>query len=368
MLAVVTATLVVFGLAMTYSAATTLPDRAGELTGVEYTFRQLSGAALGGILMLALSRIDYRRWRPLAWPILLLTMVLLVIPLLPFTHAIAPMKNGARRWIEVGPLSFQPSEAARFAVVLWCAMLAAKKGPQVRELRKGVLPFLVVVGVISLLILLEPSLSMAALVALLAGLVLFTAGAKIGHFLLLGSVGLVVFVHQIASSSWRAARWVAFLSPEGDPRGVGFQAYQSLMSVGSGGLHGKGFGKGQFKFGFLPFADSDYIFGAIGEEWGFIGVCLVVLLFGLFCWLGFRIARTAPDALGQYLATGLTASVGVTALLHMAVSLGLMPTTGLTLPFISAGRSSLVISLVSTGVLLSIGRFRGKPVPKNGER
>jgi cell division protein FtsW len=366
LLGVVTIVLLAFGVAATYGAAS-LVTMKGQNVGIGFAARQLSGAAVGGILLLIASRQDYYRWRKLAWPLLLATVGLLLIPLLPFTRSIAPSLNGARRWIDLGPVNFQPSELARLAVVIWCAMLASKKGVQVREFRKGVVPFIVVLSIVSLLILLEPNLSMATLVALLGGLVLFTSGAKIGHFILLGGVGVILVFHQIRDAQYRLARLLTFLNPGDATTEAGFQIHQSLVGIGSGGVFGTGFGMGQQKLGYLPYAYSDFLFSTIGEEWGFAGVCLVVFLFTLFCWLGFRIAKTAADPFGQYLAVGLTATIGLTAFMHMAVSLGLMPTTGLTLPFMSYGRSSQVISLLGTGILINIGRLRGRPAPAKRE-
>ncbi len=360
LLAMVTAALLVFGIAATYGAAS-LVTLQGQNAGLGFALRQLTGAAVGGAFLLLASRLDYYRWRQLAWPLLLLTLILLLIPLLPFTRAIAPSINGARRWLQIGPLNFQPSELARVVVVIWCAMLASKKGLQVREFKKGVLPFILILGLVSVLILLEPNLSMATLVALLGGLVLFTSGAKIGHFGLLVGLGMILVFHQIRDVQYRLSRLLTFLNPGDATTEAGFQIHQSLVGIGSGRLFGVGFGEGQQKLGYLPYAYSDFLFSTIGEEWGFIGVCVVVSLFALFCWLGFRIARTAADPFGQYLAVGLTATIGLTAFMHMAVSLGLMPTTGLTLPFMSYGRSSQVISLLGTGILINIGRLRGSP-------
>ena len=360
LLGVVTLVLLAFGLAATYGAASLVTVK-GENVGLGFAARQLSGALLGGILLLWASRQDYYRWRAWAWPLLFITICFLLIPLLPFTRTIAPVLNGARRWVNIGPINFQPSEVARLVVVIWCAMLASKKGAQVREFRKGVLPFSVVLGLVSVLILLEPNLSMATLVALLGGLVLFTSGAKIGHFILLGSVAVILVFHQIRDAQYRLARVLTFLNPGDATTEAGFQIHQSLVGMGSGGLFGTGFGQGQQKLGYLPYAYSDFLFSTIGEEWGFAGVLCVVFLFALFCWLGFRIAKTAADPFGQYLAVGLTATIGLTAFMHMAVSLGLIPTTGLTLPFMSYGRSSQVISLLGTGILISIGRLRGRP-------
>ena len=366
LLGMVTAVLVVFGIAATYGAASLVTVK-GQNVGVGFAARQCGGAIIGGILLLIASRQDYYRWRYLAWPLLLTTVALLLIPLLPFTKSIAPTLNGARRWVDIGPINFQPSEVARLAVVIWCAMLASKKGKQMREFKRGVLPFILILGLVSLLIFLEPNLSMATLVALLGGLVLFTSGAKIGHFILLAGVGVILVFHQIRDAQYRLARLVTFLNPGDATTEAGFQIHQSLVGIGSGGIFGTGFGEGQQKLGYLPYAYSDFLFSTIGEEWGFIGVLVVVSLFALFCWLGFRIARTAADPFGQYLAVGLTATIGLTAFMHMAVSLGLIPTTGLTLPFMSYGRSSQVISLLGTGILINIGRLRGRPAPQKRE-
>jgi cell division protein FtsW len=354
----VTIVLVVFGIAATYGAAS-LVTLEGQNVGLGFALRQLSGALAGGVLLLIASRLDYYRWRQVGWPLLVVTIGFLLVPLLPFTRAIAPLVNGARRWVDLGPFNFQPSELARVAVVIWCAMLASKKGEQVREFKKGVLPFILILGIVSVLILLEPNLSMATLVALLGGLVLFTSGAKIGHFALLAGLGMILVFHQIRDVQYRLARLLTFLNPGDATTEAGFQIHQSLVGVGSGRIFGVGFGEGQQKLGYLPYAYSDFLFSTIGEEWGFVGVLVVVSLFSLFCWLGFRIARTAADPFGQYLAVGLTATIGLTAFMHIAVSLGLMPTTGLTLPFMSYGRSSQVISLLATGILINIGRLRG---------
>jgi cell division protein FtsW len=360
LLGVVTLVLLVFGIASTYGASS-LVTVNGKAAGIGFAWRQLTGAIVGGGLLLLLARIDYSRWRQWAWPLLGVTIALLLVPLLPFTHAFSPTINGARRWVDAGPLNFQPSELARLAVVIWCAMLASKKGEQVREFKKGVLPFMLVLGLVAALIGLEPNLSMATLVALLGGIVLFASGAKIGHFLILAAVGVILVFHRIADAQYRLARVHTFLNPGQGTLEGGFQIHQSLVGIGSGRLLGVGFGQGQQKLGYLPYAYSDFLFSTIGEEWGFLGVCLVVTLFALFCWLGFRIAKTANDPFGQYLAVGLTATVGLTAFMHMAVSLGLMPTTGLTLPFMSYGRSSQVISLAGTGILISVGRLRWRP-------
>jgi cell division protein FtsW len=246
---------------------------------------------------------------------------------------------------------------ARFTIAVWVAMLAAKKGAAIRGFKQGLLPFLVMIGLVSLLILMEPNLSMAVLIAAIGMSILFTAGARISHFLALVPVGLVGILGLVLIEPYRMARVRCFFESCGQ---TNFQLDQALLGFGSGGALGVGFGHGQLKLHYLPYGYSDFLFSTIGEEWGFLGVAIIVLLFALFGWLGFRIARTAPDPFGQFLAVGLTGAISLGALLHMAVTLGLMPTTGLAFPFMSYGRSGLIMALVSVGVLVNIGRSRGR--------
>ena len=357
LLALVAAVLVVFGLAAVYGASS-LVTIAGGPVGSAFALRQAVGAAVGGIAAVLLARSDYRKWQRWAWPLLGVATLLLLIPLLPFTHAITPTINGARRWVNLGVVTVQPSELAKFAVVVWTAMLAAKKGEQIRTFQRGVLPFLVVLMPVVGLIFLEPHLSMALLVALLAGVVLFAAGARIGHFLLVGVLAAPLLFGAVASAQYRLARVLTFLNPGSAPSEATWQVHQSLLGIGAGRLFGVGLGQGQQKLGYLPYAYSDFIFSTIGEEWGFLGLLGILVLFGTFVWLGFRIARSSGDRFGQLLAGGLTALIGISAVLHIGVSLALLPATGLTLPFISYGRSSLSVALVATGVLMSVGRAR----------
>jgi cell division protein FtsW len=359
LLAVVVATLVVFGIAAVYGASSIVAVERGE-PGSAFALRQLIGAIVGGVMFLVAARVDYHVWQRLAWPLIGSAALLLLLPLLPIAHGIAPEINGARRWIYLPIVSFQPSEIAALAVVAWTAMLAAKKGDTVREFKRGLLPFMVIVAPLSALVLFEPDLSGAVFLALLAGVVLFAAGARIGHFLLLGLAAVPIAWHEVASVQYRLARILTFLSPGADAQEANWQITQSVIGVGSGRLFGVGFGQGQQKLGYLPYAYSDFIFSTIGEEWGFIGVCVIVFFYALLVGLGFRIARTASDRFGMLLATGLTGAMGISAVVHMAVSLAILPATGLPLPFISYGRTNLLISLVSAGILVNIGRRRGK--------
>jgi cell division protein FtsW len=355
LLGIVAATLVVFGVAAVYSASSIWAVQ-NDAPGGTFAWRQLLGAVVGMALLVLGARIDYHVWRRHAWTMLGVVAVLLLIPLLPFTYGIAPELNGARRWVGVGGARFQPSEFAKFAVVAWTAMLAAKKGDQVREFRRGLAPFLVVLLPLAGLVVLEPDLSTATVILLLGGIVVFAAGARIGHFLILGVLALPVLWHEIATVQYRLARMVSFLSASEDVGDASWQISQSLIGIGAGRVVGTGFGEGLQKLGYLPYAYSDFIFSTIGEEWGFVGVTVIIGLFVLYAALGLRIARCAPDRFGLLLATGLTSMVLLAAILHVAVTLALVPTTGISLPFISYGRSGLLVSLFATGVIMSVAR------------
>ncbi len=361
LLGIITAGLAVFGVAAIYSASSVWAVQNGQSGGV-FATRQLTGLAVGLLVMVVASRLDYRTWRSLAWPMLAVVSLMLLVPVLPFTHGIAPTINGARRWVDLGVMTVQPSEFAKFAVVAWTAMLAAKKGEQVRTFAKGLAPFLVVLVPVTGLVLLEPDLSTSVILVLLAGTVLFTAGARIGHFLVLALVALPLVWQQIAMVQFRLARMFSFLGVGPDGAEASWQIEQSLIGVGAGGFMGVGFGEGMQKLGYLPYAYSDFIFSTIGEEWGFVGVVVLVALFSVYVGLTLRIARTAPDLFGMLLATGIAAMIGVAAFLHVAVTLSLVPTTGITLPFIGYGRSSLLVSLFASGVVINIAASR-KPTP-----
>jgi cell division protein FtsW len=361
LLILISAVLVVFGLASIYAASSTLVERGG-VVGTAFVLDQVVGALVGGLLLLVAARIDLERVRRLSWPLLLAVGVMLVVLVLPFTTAIAPRINGSRRWLQLPGVSIQVSELAKFAVVLWAAMLCAKKGTEVRRLRRGLLPILTIVGPLAALLLLQPDLSAAAEIGLLAMVVLFAAGARIGHFILLGVVAMPVLWQRIEDVQYQFLRMAPFLDPGANRLGATYQVDQSLIGLGAGRLFGVGFGQGQQKLGFLPYPYSDFIFSTIGEEWGFVGVVFLVVMYSVFLAVALRIARQAGDPFRQYLAVGLAAMIGVDAFTHMGVGLGILPTTGLVLPFVSYGRSSLVVALVSTGLLINAGSRR-RPAP-----
>ena len=357
LLILLSAVLVVFGLASIYAASSTLVER-DRVVGTAFVLDQVVGALVGGLLLLVAARIDLERVRRLSWPLLLAVGVMLVVLVLPFTTAIAPRINGSRRWLQLPGVSIQVSELAKFAVVLWAAMLCAKKGTEVRRLRRGLLPILTIVCPLAALLLLQPDLSAAAEIGLLAMVVLFAAGARIGHFILLGVVAMPFLWQRIEDVQYQLLRMATFLDPGADRLGATYQVDQSLIGLGAGKLFGVGFGQGQQKLGFLPYPYSDFIFSTIGEEWGFIGVVFLVVMYSVFLAVALRIARQAGDPFRQYLAVGLAAMIGVDAFTHMGVGLGILPTTGLVLPFVSYGRSSLVVALISTGLLINAGSRR----------
>jgi len=355
--------LLCFGLVNLYSASSFLAQRQG-LPDYHYVLRQVAGAAAGLGALAFCARMPYIWWRVLAWPLIIGVWILLVVTILPGTEAIAPRINGARRWLNVG-VSLQPSEFAKLALVVWTATMAVKKREHFRSLSRGLLPFLVVWGAILVPVLLQPDLSTAALAGLLAAMVVFAAGGRVGHFVFLGILLAPVAV-KVLGEGFRASRLLAFRDLEAHASGAGYQVQQSLIALGSGGVAGVGFGEGRQKFGFLPEAHNDFIFAMIGEEWGLLGVLLLVVLYLAIVLVGFRVARKAPDLFGELLAVGFTSLLALHAVLHMAVSMGLVPPTGLPLPLVSYGRSNLIVTLSAVGILISVAR--GLPEPGPGRR
>jgi len=354
-LVILTAVLLAFGLATVYSASAIVEMQAGY-GHAHLLVRQLLGMAVGIILFAIVAKLDAEIWEKWAWPLMILSLVLLLTVILPFTASIAPRVHGSRRYLFGS--SLQPSELAKLAVITWTSMLVIKKGPALRRLTKGLLPFLVVIGALDILVMLEPDLSTAMMFTLVMGIILFAGGVRVGHFVALGVMLIPLLYVKLERLNYVLLRMSAFFDPGAAPLEVSYQLRQSLIAVGSGQVFGVGFGRGRQQYGFLPFGYDDFIAGHIGEEWGFVGLALLILVFALYAALGFRIARKARSPFLQLLAVGLTVTVVLTAYLHIGVATGLLPTTGLTLPFISYGRSNLVLSLVMTGILVNIGSTR----------
>jgi cell division protein FtsW len=319
-----------------------------------FLVRQLAGVGLGVALFAIVARIDVEYWRKASWPLVGLAIATMALVLLPHMNA----TYGSHRFLMGSGI--QPSEFAKLAVVVWAAMLVEKKGEDgLRRLSKGLLPFLIVIGILDLMAVLEPDFSVAMHLTLLAAVVLYAGGARIGHFVFLSFFSVPVLWAVIQSKDYARERVVAFLNPAvAASHDKIYQLTQSLVAAGSGGFFGVGFGHGRQQMGYVQFPYTDFIGSVIAEEWGFIGLTGVTLLFALYGWLGFRIAAQAKNKFQQLVAIGLTVNVIVTAYLHLGVVIGLLPTTGLTLPFISYGRSNLLVTFVMTAILCNIGSQR----------
>jgi cell division protein FtsW len=354
-LVMVTATLIAFGLATLYSASA-FYAMSEDLPNWHFLWRQFTGVAAGIVGFAILAKFDTEQFRDWAWPILGLSILALLVTVLPgMPRTISPVIGGSRRFLLGG--SIQPSEFAKLALVLWTAMLIVKKGGEegLRRLSKGLMPFMIVLGVLSLLVALQPDLSVVLFYALVMGIMLFSAGARIGHFVVLGIAALPIIWSEIHRLEYVMRRLMGFAAGTDAATAVNHQLQQSLIAVGSGGIFGVGFGQGRQQFGFLPLPYNDFVGSNVGEEWGFIGMAGLILLYSAWGWLGFRIAKMARTPFQQLTAIGLTVTMVITAFLHLGVVIGLLPTTGLTLPFISYGRSNVVLSLLMTGILVNIG-------------
>jgi len=302
--------------------------------------------------MWGISHLDYRRLDRLALPILAVTLLLLLAVLTP---GIGVKVGGAKRWLHAPGFNFQPAEVAKLAIILYAASLLSRRGDRVRESVAGFLPLVVIGALIATLLLAQPDFGGAAMVAALVTIMLFVGGTKV-KYLAYGAIAAVpALVALVATSSYRRTRVLAFLDPWSSRSDTGYQIVQSFLAFGAGGWHGVGLGDGRQKLLYLPEAHTDFIFSVVGEEMGLIGVLVILGLYGTILWRGTRIAMRAPDPFGAYLAVGLTSLVGLQAIMNMGVVMGLLPTKGLTLPLVSYGGSSILVSLVAIGMLLAIG-------------
>ncbi len=343
--------LVAFGVVMVYSASAVMAERhLGSST--YFLMRQIIYAVVGLAVMLVASRIDYRWYAKVVYPLLALSLVGMVLCHTPLGRTV----NGASRWIGAGPITIQPAEALKVALVLWLSYSLAKKREKIKSFSIGFLPHLIIPGVAMLLCLLQPDFGTAAVIAFLSFALLFVAGAKLGYIMAAGIVVAPVAYLLIAGSEYRLRRLLVFLDPLSERFGDGYQLSQSLFGFGAGGLTGVGLGDGLQKFLFLPEAHNDFITAIVGEELGVVGIWALLLVFSVVLARGVAIGLRAPDELGAYLGFGLTALIGAQMLANLAVAMGLLPTKGLNLPFVSFGGSALLVSLFSVGVLLNISR------------
>jgi cell division protein FtsW len=344
------AVLVLVGIVMVFSSSAVY---ALEKYNDSYYFlkRQAVWCLLGTGVLLVVKKMDYRKLQQHTYPIMLATFLLLLAVMFP---QVSKEVGGARRWLTLGGFSFQPSELAKFALVLFIAKSLVKRADKLRDFAYGYLPNLVVLGFFFVPILFQPDFGTAVIICMVTFTMLFVAGLR-KKFLFLSVLALIPFIASaVLSAEYRTRRIISFLDPWQDPSNAGFQAIQSFYAFGRGGYWGTGLGASHQKLFYLPEAHTDFIFSVIGEELGFLGTTAIVLLFSILIWRGFVTACRAKDPFGTHLATGLTLLIGFQAFINLGVTVGLLPTKGLTLPFISMGGSSMLITMLSVGILLNI--------------
>lgn len=347
----VTAALLGLGLVMVWSASSAL---AQENYGSPHYFlvKQAAWCALGLLAMATAMRTDYRKLRDprFVYGALIVTTLLLVLVLF-----LKPV-NDAHRWIRLGSLSFQPAELAKLVVILFLAYHLERRADRVNEFLPSLFPALLMLGWLAFLIYIQPDLGTAATIVAVGGVMLFVSGVRLRYFAALALPGAYLMYRAVMVAAYRRDRIEAFLNPWSDARGAGYQLIQSLIAVGTGGVTGVGLMEGRQKLFYLPYPYSDFIYAVIGEELGLLGAAAVVAAFVLFLWRGVRAAWKAPDRFGTLLAAGLTLAVVLQAFVNVSVVLGLLPTKGIPLPFVSAGGSSLLLTLLAVGVVLNISQ------------
>lgn len=351
LLAVVIALLVV-GLLSLYSASFAIGEQEYGNPNF-FIVRQTIFALVGLAVMGGLARLDYRRLRRVSVLLMLASILGLIAVLLP---GVGVVRNGAARWLDAGPVEVQPSELAKLALVLYMSAWLSSRGEHIRDLSLGFLPFVIIVGLVAGLVLVEPDMGTAVVLVLVATTLFFLAGAPMKHLALFLAVGALVSYAVVLTHDYRLARVQAFLSPEADPYGKGFQLVQLKTALASGGLVGLGWGAGRQKFGFVPGAHTDGVFAIVGEELGFVGVMAVLALFAVLVGRGIYVAMRVRDPFGRLVAAGVSAWLGYQTLINVGGISGLIPLTGIPLPFFSYGGSALIANLAAVGLLLSVSR------------
>jgi cell division protein FtsW len=352
LLIILTFSLLAIGLIMVYSASAIWAEYKFH-DSFFFAKRQLLFASAGVIAMFFIMNIDYWTWRDWSKVLIIVCFLLLVLVLIP---GIGMVRNGSRSWIGVGAFSIQPSEFMKLAMIAFLAKYLSENQKNITSFKRGLLPALTLVFLAFGMIMLQPDLGTGTVMVGTCIAMIFVAGARISHFIGLGILGLAGFAALVLSAPYRIKRITSFLNPWEDPLGSGFQIIQSLYAIGPGGLFGLGLGQSRQKFFYLPEPQTDFIFAILAEELGFIGGSLVLLLFSLLLWRGVRIALGAPDLYGSFLAIGIISMVAIQVMINIGVVTGLVPVTGITLPFLSYGGSSLTLMLMAIGVLLNISK------------
>lgn len=344
----VTLILMGFGIVMVYSASAILA--ADRFKDSFYFLKKQALFATGGVLlMFVVMNLNYHLWQKLAYPILGLSFLLLA-----FVLAIGTRAGGSTRWLYIGSLSFQPSEFSKLALIVFLSYFLTKKGEKIRTFQFGFLPTVLISGTMIFLVIHQPDFGVALFLGIMAILMLFVGGTRLFYIFSLALLAIPAVYYLIIRVPYRVYRIMSYLNPWNDPKGISFQIIQSFVAFGAGGVFGSGLGQGKQKLFFLPAPHTDFIFSVVGEEMGLIGAVIVLGLFLVFTVRGIQVSLGAPDEFGTFLGLGITSLISLQAIINMAVVLGLLPTKGLTLPFISYGGTSLVVSLVSVGILLNI--------------
>lgn len=338
------------GLLMVYSSSSVWADFK-YADKFFFLKRQIMFGGVGIIAMFIIMAIPFHTWKKYAKPILFLCFLLLLIVLIP---GIGLIRGGAQSWIGIGAFSIQPSEFMKLGLIIFLSAYLSTHKKYITSFTKGFLPMLLLVMTAFGLIMLQPDLGTGVVLVLTCAMMIFIAGARLSHFVGLGVIGIVGFVLLIISAPYRISRITAFLNPWDDPLGDGFQIIQSLYAIGPGGLMGVGLGKSLQKYFYLPEPQTDFIFSILGEELGFIGGTIIIALFGILFWRGIKISLEAPDSFSRYVAFGIILMITIQVMINISVVIGLIPVTGITLPFLSYGGSSLTLTLCSVGILLNI--------------
>jgi cell division protein FtsW len=339
------------GIVMVYSASAVMAFQE-EGDWFFYTKRQLLFAILGIIAMFVMMNIDYWIWKKWAKIGLITCFGLLVVVLI-----VGVERNGAQSWLGIGAFSIQPAEFMKLAMIAYLAKMLSEEQQKITSFFKGLMPALGVMGLAFGLIMLQPDLGTGTVLVGTSMVVIYAAGARLLHLFGLAMIGVVGFAGMVLMEPYRIKRITSFLDPWSDPLGAGFQLIQSLYAIGPGGLMGLGLGMSRQKYAYLPEPQTDFIFSILSEELGFIGGATVLVLFLLLFWRGMRTAITAPDLFGSLLATGIIAMIAIQVIINIGVVTGMFPVTGITLPFISYGGSSLTLTLTAVGVLLNVSRY-----------
>lgn len=354
--------LLVMGIIMMFSASYALAISEGN-PGTFYATRQLLFAGIGLMAMWILSKIDYHIFqnKVIAFGLFIGCLIMMTIILIKPLH-IGITLNGATRWMNLGPLQFQPSELMKFSIVILFAMLITHNYKRMKTFKTGVLPYIIVLGLVAGLMMMQPHLSGTILICLIGAVMMFVGGTKMTHLVgivivgVVALIGVVIYKIEYEGISYFTTRINAWQNPKSDITGGGWQTWQSLVAIGSGGFFGMGLGNSRQKFRYLPEAENDFVFSILCEELGFVGAVTVIALFSLFVFRGFYVASKSPDKFGMLICIGFTVQVGLQAFLNIAVVSNFIPNTGISLPFFSYGGTSLIMLLAQMGIILNVSR------------